>query len=130
MFNPVSTSRVRAVRALTWQGCATLAVALLWWVLPAGGVRSAVAALAGGGLMVFGGWVAMLLALGGGIVSGAQMALGRVVIATLLKWGVVAIGLLVLIGILKWPPLPVLSAVILTVFAYIVANAIPDKVCK
>lgn len=130
MFNPVSTSRVRAVRALTWQGCATLAVALLWWVIPGGGVKSAAAALAGGGLMVFVGWIAMLVALGGGIVSGANNALARVVIATLLKWGVVALGLLVIFGILKWPPLPVLSAVILMVFVYIVANAIPDKVSK
>ncbi|QYR52909.1 hypothetical protein [Lysobacter soyae] len=93
-------------------------------------MKSAVAALAGGGLMVFGGLIAMLLALGGGIVSGAHGALGRVVIATLLKWAVVALGLLVVFGMLKWPPLPVLSAVILTVFAYIVANAIPDKVSK
>lgn len=107
-----------------------MAVALLWWVVPGGGLKSAAAALAGGGLMVFGGWIAMLLALGGGIASGAHMALGRVVIATLLKWGVVILGLLVLFGMLKLPPLPALSAVILTVFIYVVANAIPDKVSK
>ena len=129
MFNPVSSSRARAQRALVWQLAATLAVALAWLAVPGWRERAALAALAGGAVIVLSGWLSMQVALGGGI-AGAGGALGRVMAAMLLKWAGVMLGLLMIVGAFHLHPLPILTAVVANVLAYIAANAFPYKVSK
>lgn len=100
-------------------------VALAWLAVPAGGTRAAQAAFAGGTIMVLSGWLALVVALGGGI-GGASAAMGRLLAGLVLKWGVVALGLLAVVGVFRLPPLPVVTAVVATVLAYIAANAVPQ----
>lgn len=125
MSHLASTSRSRAQRALVWQGVAIVLVALACWVLPSGGARAGLAALAAGTVLVLAGWLSLLVALGGGVV-GSTGAVSRLLAGLLLKWGVTALGLLAVVGVFRMPPLPVLIAVVATVLAYIAANAIPN----
>jgi len=118
VHDPLSAGRRLASRALVWQACATVLVALAFL---AAGASSALAAAMGGGAVLAGVLVSALVALGGGV-QPAGMAIGRLLAGLVLKWFVVLVILAFGLAGLELPPLPLLVGVLAATLAYVLAN--------
>ncbi len=117
MHDPVAVGRRTAHRALAIAAIAAALVALAFFVQ---GPKHAMAAAAGGGIMVLAYALAAFVALGGGI-QPAGAAFARMVFGTLAKWAVVMAGLVVAFGVWRLPPLPTLVGLVAAVLAYLLA---------
>ena len=120
MLNSVGAGRRQAGRAIAWQVGATLLVALacLWQ-----GLAWSVAALVGGGAVVLAGWLSARIALAGGVET-ALPALARLVAGVVAKWLVLVVVLVLGVLALGLPPLPMLAAAVLVLLALPLALAL------
>ena len=119
MLNSLDAGRRVAHRALSAQGAAVVAVALLAGF--AAGGRAALAAGLAGAAMCLGTWLAARVALAGGV-QRAGSAFGRLLAGTALKWLALGAGLALVLGPLRLPALPALAGVVVAVVVFPVAS--------
>lgn len=119
MSNPVAAARRLAQRAVVWQAVATVLLALAFL---ARGLPWLLAASAGGGAVILGGWAAARVALGGGV-SPAGIVFARLLVGLVLKWLLVLIAVAVALAS-HLPGLPLLVGVVTATSALVLVNSI------
>jgi ATP synthase protein I len=120
VLNSVAASRRLAQRAIAWQACVTVLVALAFL---AQGQASAMAVMVGGGALTLGTWISTWIALGGGV-SSAGVALSRLLAGMLAKWLLVLVVFTIALGLLRLPGLPLLVGISAAMLALVLANTI------
>ena len=117
MRNPLSSGRRLAARVVSVQVLVTAVVALAWLVA---GRREALAAACGGALVAVATAAFAWRYFGGGVAGAGQVAV-RFIGATALKWLLLVGGLYLALARFALPPLPLLTAFIAGLLAYLIA---------
>jgi ATP synthase protein I len=115
--NPLSSGRRLAARVVSVQVLVTALVALGWLVA---GWREAFSAAFGGALVAIATAAFAWRYFGGGIAGAGQVA-ARFIGATALKWLLLIGGLYLALARFALPPLPLLSAFVAGLLAYLIA---------
>ena len=123
MFNSLVASRRLALRLVAVQAAVSVVVAVGFLFQ---GVRPAIAAAAGGGMVALGSLLMAWRALPAPAIS-AGAALGRLVSGLLLKWFLVVVVLYLALARFALPPLPLIAGMVAAMAASFLTQSFQAK---